>query len=251
MLIARTPADIEPVLFEYHMRLATAITEKLKGRQLDRIAEIGAGPGNFTVPFILSLGGKFERYVCVDSFTGHYAEHEPRIHENLAKRGLDKRVEIVKRDAAELHEFVSDFDLIVGHEILCDLNMEHAGKVMAACHASLKTGGVLVHSEFSPFARDRCEELLQVLNNDYSTNRPSDAKWFSPTADELAGLAHAAGFRSVEAAYVKIPIRFVGEAAIELGRRWHSDCGFFEKHKKEIFETGMGYPMEQVIYCHK
>jgi len=244
-------AQIEKALFGYHLELGSFILDRIGSRTLRKIVEIGSGSGTFTIPFLVLSEKRFERYYCIDSYTGPYSKDKDILESKIKNEGFYKYVEVIEKDAAEIDKIFSDMDLIIGHEILCDLNVEQVKQIMSACLNSLGEGGLFVHSELSPHANNRSEMLLQILNNEYSDEPISDTTWFSPTADELAGIAQKLGFTSIRVEYMKIPIKFIGEAALEMIRRWKTNESFLEKYDEEINTIGIEYPMEQILFCAK
>jgi SAM-dependent methyltransferase len=243
--------QIEKALFEYHLELVSYIMGRIESKRLVKIVEIGSGPGTFTIPLLINLEKMLEKFYCVDSYSGPYARDRNVLESKLKNEGFHEYVEVIEKDAKEINKLLSDMDIIIGHEILCDLNREQVELVMAACFHSLREGGLFVHSELSPWTGNRSEELLQISNNEYSEAPISDTTWFSPTADELAGIAHKLGFTTIYIEYKKIPIRFLKSAVIEMTRRWRVNKKFLDKYHEEIDAIGIEYPMEQILYCTK
>ena len=250
LLKVTEPEEIEDALFEYHLKLSSAILSKIKHMSPKRIVEIGSGPGTFTMPLLKELGNDFEILYCVDSYTGPYHEDRNLLESKLKDVTPNISVEIINKDARDINKILSEIDLVIGHELLCDLNSEQVEQVISSCYNVLKDGGLFVHSEFSPFALNRSEELLHILNK-YSEEPISDTKWFSPNADELSGIAYKIGFKSISVDYIKIPIKFMKNAAIEMVRRWKTKNEFLEEYQDEINKMGIEYPTEQILYCIK
>jgi SAM-dependent methyltransferase len=245
------PEQIEKALFEYHLELVTYILGRIESKRQVKIVEIGSGLGTFTIPLLINLEEMPDKFYCVDSYTGPYAQDRKVFESKLKNEGFHDYVEVIEKDAEEIDKTLSDIDLVIGHEILCDLNRKQVEHVIAACFNSLREGGLFVHSEFSPWAGNRSEELLQITNNEYSDEPISDTTWLAPTADELAGIAHKLGFTSIKIEYKKIPIKFLKSAAREMIRRWRVNKKFLEKYHEEIDAIGIEYPMEQILYCTK
>ena len=51
--------------------------------------------------------------------------------------------------------------------------------------------------------------------------------------------------------YVRIPIRFEGEGALELVKRWGPLESFYNRFREELLEVGLEFPLEQVLQCVK
>lgn len=241
------PEEIENALYQYHLELASFILTKLQQKSLKRIVEIGAGTGNLTLPLLKELDNDFENYYCVDSYAGPY-EHDKKVLESKVKPY--EKIEIINKDAREIDGLLSNIDLVIGHEVLCDLNSKQVEKVMSACYYILRDGGMFIHSELSPFAASKAEKLVHMAN-EYCEEPISDTGWFSPSADELGVTAKSIGFKSVSVEYKKIPLKFTQEAALDMLKRWKIKKEFMDKYGSEIFKTGIEYPMEQILFCIK
>lgn len=241
------PEEIENALFEYHLELASIILTKLQKKSLKRIVEIGAGSGNLTIPLMRGLENDFEKYYCVDSFFGPYEQDRKTLESKLKP---NEKIEILNIDAKEMDKTLSNIDLVIGHEVLCDLNSKQLEKVMSACFNILREGGMFIHSELSPFTSSKAEELVQIANK-FSKEPISDSKWFSPGADELAGLAKSNGFRRVNVEYRKIPLKFKKEAALDMVKTWKTKREFLDNYGGDVYNIGIEYPMEQILFCLK
>ena len=247
MIEVNERSEVEPALYKYHLELASVILKEVGNFSGKNIVEIGSGPGTFTLPLLEKLGANFDKFHCVDSYLGPYEHNKKLLESNLM--GKDKIV-VHDIDAKEVDKILKDVDLVIGHEILCDLNLKQIKQIMSACFNALRNDGLFIHSEFSPFALNESEKMLQIIN-EFSDEPISDTKWFSPTGDELAGLSADVGFESIKVEYRKIPIKFLGEAAIEMVNRWKIKREFFDKYQKELEKVGIEYPMEQILYCRK
>ena len=250
MLEISNPKDIDDALFKYHSTLASTILKELSLSSFKRIVEIGSGPGTFTIPFVEKLNNKFEILYCIDSYTGPYKHDNDILRSKLADHGLEGQLQIIKRDARDLDRHVSDIDLIIGHEVLSDLTLLQVEQLITASFNTLNKGGFFIHSEFSPIADNKSEELLHIIN-EYSQEPISDTQWFSPPADELIRLANHTGFESVQVKYKKIPIRFTHDAAIEMLARWKIKQEFLKIYSNKLEKIGIEYPSEQILICEK
>ncbi|WP_455392733.1 class I SAM-dependent methyltransferase [[Eubacterium] cellulosolvens] len=244
------PKAVDEALFEYHTTLAAFMLDKLENKSINRILEIGPGPGTFTIPFLRELNYDFEILYCVDPYPGPYKGDRKLLEEKIAAHRLKAKVEVLERDVREIDEILSDIDLVIGHEVLCDLTATQAEEVLVNCHRVLKAGGVFLHSELSPGAKNRGEELVHIMN-DYSEEPISDTNWFSPTAAELESSANRVGFSEIKVEEFKIPLKLKGPAVVELVKRWKIKTEFLEKYRDEIANSGIEFPSEQVFICTK
>jgi len=245
------PEQIDHAVYAYHIHLARSIMERIGGPNPRRIVEIGSGPGTFTIPLLETINGNFDRFYCVDSYKGDYADSRKVLDEMLSKIGLARTVDVLTKEAQELHLVARDMNLVIGHEVLCDLDMDGVSGVMKASLDSLHPGGRFVHSQLSPHWESKAERLMIEMNRDHSTGPVSKEKWFSPTADTLGSIAHRVGFKTVEVEYLRIPFRAAGEAAVEMARRWKIEDTFIDDYMDELKDPGIEYPLEQIIYLRK
>jgi len=250
MRLIKKSFEIENALSEYHTDLASTIFREVEENSFTRIVEIGSGSGTFTMPLLEVLGNSFETLFCIDSYTGPYKHDKKTLQSKLVDRNFGSKVKVIEKDIRDLGTVAKNVDLIIGHEVLCDLNSELVEQVMATCYNSLNNDGMFIHSEFSPFALNRAEELLHKIN-DSSEDPISNTTWFSPSADELGGIAYKVGFRSINVSYQKILIKFMKNAAFEMVGRWKTKDEFLQNYSEEIEKIGIEYPMEQILYCIK
>ena len=196
------------------------------------------------------MNNNFKIFHCIDPYLGPYKGDRQVFESKLIEKKIKDKVEITECDAREIDKLFSDIDLIIGHEMLSDLNSKQVSQVLATSHKALKPGGIFVHAEFSPIAITRGEELLHIFN-DFSQDSASNTDWFSPTADELAALAQKNGFRTLSVDYIKIQLQFKKQAATEMLKKWKIGSKYFEKYQREIDNIGFEFPMEQILYCTK
>jgi len=250
MIIIAKAEKVDDALFEYHLELVSFIKNKIKNIACRKIVEIGSGPGTFTLPLLKEFGGNFEIFYCIDSYLGPYSKDRQVLETKLAAKDIRNKVKIIEKNALEMDSLLSEIDLVIGHEVFCTLSPKHLRRVISVCYNVLGPGGRLIHSDFAPFALNRSEELVQIIN-DYSEEDLSEIPWFSPPAEELAKISYKCGFREINLDYIKLPIKFKNTAALGLLRRWQTKNEFIDKYHAELTEFGIEFPMEQILYCRK
>lgn len=250
MVVLRSIEDVRPALFQYHSQLAKGVLALLGPRRLDCIVEIGAGSGAFTLPLLEALGDAPVSLVCVDTFRGIYSSSRPVLEAGLASTGSLRRVKVLEGDARRLDALCRSVDLVVGHDVLCEFDEQGIYDVLQASNRALAAGGTFIHSGLSPIATCRAEELV-ILADDNPNDGRKEQQWFSPPDDILVPLAGRAGFDIADVESTKIPIRFVGEAALEVMRLWNTSEEFIERHREELDTVGIELPAEQVLVCRK
>jgi SAM-dependent methyltransferase len=244
------PLEIDEAISEYNRTLVEQLLTKIQFNLKNTIVEIGSGGGCFTLPLLGELKDDFENFYCIDSYNGPYKEDMKELQGKLLNMDLLDRVEIITRDAVELDQMFSDVDLIIGHDMLCELNDAQIKKVLTVSYHALQKNGLFIHSELAPIAQNRAEELVH-LANEYSAEPLSEIYCFSPNANDLVEMAVEVGFQIINVDFIKVPIRFKHDAAIEMIARWKTKTEFLNKYENEVFEIGLEYPMEQILCCRK
>jgi SAM-dependent methyltransferase len=133
---------------------------------------------------------------------------------------------------------------------LCELTRKDTQKAVNEIYRILRPGGVFVHGVLSPYPENKAQELV-ILADEYSADLLFEKEWFSPPADELAGMLHQAGFSAIGVKYFEEVLRFEGDIAFEQVKTWMTKPEFFEKYSEDLKNHGLEYPMEQVVYCWK
>lgn len=241
-MIIRKPEEIESVLTEYYGNLAQFMVNLVKTPDDAVILEPGCGDGALTVHLLGLLPGS--TVICYDLFGGVYE----RDLDILKERSVDMR--IVKGDVRTMGIHTESVDFVISNELLCDLSRNDARKTIDEFYRILREGGAFVHGCLSPCPETRAQELV-IIADGYSADPLFDHDWFSPPADELAGMLHSAGFQGITVKYFEDCVKFLGDAAFCHMKEWVLKPEFFEKYSSEIKSCGIEYPIEQVIYCRK
>lgn len=244
------PEALHGALEEYHQRIAGIILDSIAPLEPRSIVEMGAGSGHMTIPILIQLDGKFREYLCVDPYTGPYSHDRCVLESRLRNIPETDGVTIIQFDIADIEDHASDVDLILGHDVFCDLQGDHIERILASCFNILKDDGFLIHTGFSPIATTESEKLVHLIN-EHAMDPISDTTWFSPGGDYLASIAHRTGFRGVDIRYERVNLRFKGDAAIEMARVWSVSDPFLGDHENEIRRIGIAFPMEQILICRK
>jgi len=250
MVVINDPQMIDEALFTYNEQLASEIIKHLGDFTPKRIVEIGSGDGTFTIPFIQKMSNSLAEFHCVDTFEGPYSGNNVILERRLKESMLWNSVTIQKMDAASMNLQLHDIDLIIGHEVLCDLNEEKVNQVLSSAYHTLENNGYFIHSDLSPAFTSRSEELV-ILADSYSIHSLSTTEWFSPHADDLARICYDIGFRSIAFHFTKIRLIFRESAALSLLDSWGTEKSFFHKYESDLKNYGLEFPMEQILICRK
>lgn len=250
MIEVENPLEIDNAISEYNRILVEQLLVKIQSNLRNTIVEIGSGNGCFTLPLLGELKDDFENFYCIDSYDGQYKEDVNELHGKLLNMDMLDRVKIITRNATDLDLLFSDVDLIIGHDLLCELNNDQITKMLTVSYHALRENGLFIHSELAPIAQNRAEELVHIANK-YSAEPLSEIYCFSPNANDLVEIAIEVGFRIINVDFIKVPIRFKHDAAIEMIERWKTKTEFLNKYENEVLNIGLEYPMEQILCCRK
>ncbi|MBU7013480.1 MAG: methyltransferase domain-containing protein [Theionarchaea archaeon] len=241
-MIARTREEIEPVLAKYYDALAQFMVGLAEIPEHAVILEAGCGDGALTTHLSHLL--QESRILCYDLYRGVYE----RDLNTLKERALN--ISIIKGDVRDMCIHTGSVDFIVSNELLCDLSRNDTQKTINEFHRILREGGTFVHGCLSPYPETRAQELV-IIADAYSADPLFDHDWFSPPADELAGVLHSAGFSGITVEYFLTPVKLSGDAALCHLKEWVLKPEFFEDYSAEINCCGVEYPVEQVVSCQK
>ena len=241
MNIARETEEIEPSLMLYYSKLAEFMVQLIDIPEASVIFEPGCGHGALTAS-LLPLIKRYSKYICYDFYSGVYQE-------SLGKIRKKKMKTIVVGDVREISLCSDSIDIIFSNELLCELTRNDAQRAINEFYRVLKNKGTLVHGVLSPYPENAAQELV-ILADTYSAEPIFPKQWFSPPADELAGMLHKAGFSRILVNYFEETIKFEGEAAFQMLHNWVTKPEFFEKYSENVRRHGLEYPMGQIV-CSK
>ncbi|MGA1819724.1 MAG: class I SAM-dependent methyltransferase [Thermoplasmatota archaeon] len=237
-------------LFDYNSTLAEEILSRMRRRDLSRIVEFGAGSGLFTLPLLEKLYPSFEEYIVADPYPGPYTKDREVLVKRLREAGYSDKVRIEKVPIWNISKKVNEVDLIIGHDVFCDLTMDQVKDSLRAGIEVLSDGGLFVHSGLSPNAATPSERLLMKLDS-YSSTPLVKGNWFSPGSEFLFVISREVGFNDVSIHEVKVPLTLFGTDARELLKQWNIKKGALVRYKDQIDKVGIEFPREQVIICRK
>ncbi len=242
MVLVHRKEDIPSCTEKYYYALARFMVNLVDIPDNCIILEPGCGHGALT-GFLQSLIDNYSKYICYDLYSGVYEESLLEIRKKSVK-------DIIIGDVREISMHTESVDLIFSNELLCELTREGCAKTMGEVYRVLKPHGVFVHGVLSPYPENRAQELV-VLADDYSAEPLFPKEWFSPPADELAGMLHQAGFSHIGVQYFEGTLKYEGEAAFQILQDWVTSPQFLKRYVKDVKEHGLELPMEQVIFCQK
>ena len=235
-------------LFEYHSILVEEILKLIRPSFYNRIIEFGSGSGLFTIPLINRLYDKMKEFIIVDPFPKPYLENKEILLRRIKETHYDNKVILSEIPAWEMNKEFSDVDLIIGHDVFCDLSREQIKEVLESGNKTLNRNGIFVHSGLSPNATSEAERLLIELDMFSSTPLIED-NWFSPNSKILIELTRDIGFEDIYIQEIKIPFKLYGEEALLLIKEWNIREEVVKKFERDINEIGIEFPKEQILVC--
>ncbi|MGA1848959.1 MAG: class I SAM-dependent methyltransferase [Thermoplasmatota archaeon] len=235
-------------LFDYNKKLVEEIFDRADPGSFSRVVEFGAGSGLFTIPLLERIHDLVEEYIIFDPFPGPYRMEKGILKRRLKEAGFSDRITIREKPIGEAHKEVDSVDLIIGHDVFCDLSMKQIKDTLRSCKGVLGEGGVLVHSGLSATATAKGERLLIKLDG-CSYRSVIKGHWFSPGSEFLYAISREVGFSIVNVHEVKIPLKLQGKTAMSLIKEWNIREDALRKYEKEINETGIEFPKEQILVC--
>lgn len=243
MIVIQREEDVEQGLTLYYSLLAEYMVTLADIGDDSIILEAGCGTGALTAALLSQLDS-YSAYICYDLYSGVY---EPSLQEILSR---ELPTDIVMGDVRAISFHTDSIDIIFSNELLCELTRHGTQEAIQEFYRILKPGGYFIHGVLSPYPENRAQELV-LLADTYSAEPVFPKEWFSPPADELAGMLHRAGFSAIHVCYFEESVRFEGEIAFTTVQEWVTKPEFFEEYSKDLERYGLDYPMEQVVCSQK
>jgi len=245
--------DLEAAKEEWYERLSEFMVRLVEWSDVSVVLEAGCGSGRLTMPLVAKIGKRC-RFIAYDLSAGPYEGDLEILREGVLARGIGDVVETIYGDVRDMKTIANkSVDLIISHELFCELNRVGLELASKEFYRILKPKGQMVHAELSPVGENRAQELLIEANLSYSleTMLPECSFWFSPTVDDVAVLMRKTGFKDIRAYFFEVGLRFSYPVAIEQLTKWNIDSRFMEKYGKELREHGIEFPLEHVVVCKK
>ncbi|MBN1540301.1 MAG: hypothetical protein JW939_09175 [Candidatus Thermoplasmatota archaeon] len=237
-------------LFEYNSRLVDEVLRRKPISTCKRVVEFGSGSGLFTIPLMDKLHEDVEEYIIVDPYEGPYIKDRESLARRIRESGYSGKARILKVPVWGMRGKVEDVDLVIGHDVFCDLTMYQVKNAMMAGKDVLREGGFFIHSGLSPNASTAAERLLMKLDSHTSTPLVEN-NWFSPGSEFLFVISREAGFGDITIHEVKIPLLLSGNDAMSILKEWNIEDKVLKKYQKQIDEIGIEFPGEQILICRK
>jgi ubiquinone/menaquinone biosynthesis C-methylase UbiE len=243
------PAELDGAMSRQYARVAQAY-RTLLGKKRKRIAEIGCGRGQLTIPL-----AKIEpnlRFILVDRFTGlGYSGSYNVLISKLKEAKLAKRASIVQSDYRRWLERQQSesYDAVISSEFLSEIDVAETHRFIRECYRILKTGGMTIHSDLSPIPRNPRQKLLIKADSNPRWTCTTPNIWFSPNPNLVTAELRRSGFHRIRKGVIRSHLILKGAVGKKLLANTKS--AFFEKHKKQLDQSGLELPDWVVISAVK
>jgi cyclopropane fatty-acyl-phospholipid synthase-like methyltransferase len=240
--ILTTPSELAGAWSRQYDRVAAVFAELL-GSEKQRIAEVGCGSGQLTVP--LAKHSMNLRFILVDRFVGtNYSKNHKALLRNLRKARLTKRARIVVSDYMRWVTTQENeaYDGIITSEFVPELNSDETRQFIQECYRILKPEGVTIHSFLSPIPRNLRQRLLITADSNPLWTRTPPREWFSPKPELIARELRKAGFHRIRRNSIRAQLIMKADAA----KSWLKDAevraNFYEQHARQLNKDGLEVP---------
>ncbi len=243
------PAELDGAMSRQYERVAE-VYWTLLGKKRRSIAEIGCGRGQLTIP--LAKIAPNLRLILVDRFTGlGYSGSYDTLVSKLKEAKLAKRASIVQSDYRRWLEGQQgeSYDVVISSEFLSEIDGAETHRFIRKCYRILNTGGMTIHSGLSPIPRNPRQELLIKADSSPRWTRTTPNVWFSPNPNLVMAELRRSGFHRIRKRVIQSNLTLKGTIGKKLLANTKS--AFFEKHKKQLDQSGLELPDWVIISAVK
>ena len=239
------PSDLEAAWSKQYDRLARIFAKTL-GKKNRRVAEIGCGRGQLTIP--LAKQAANVQLVLVDRFadtkTGSYSKSYKLLVSNLRKAKLKGRARIVVSDYLKWVTAQSDgtYDAVISTEFLPEIDSAEVRHLMQACYRLLKPRGVTIHSFLSPIPRNSRQRLMIIADSNPVWTRTPPKEWFSPRPERVIRELRNSGFQQIRRITIRSHLIIKADAAESSLKSWEVRASFYKAYKKQLNKSGLEIP---------
>ena len=240
--VVKDPAGLEAAWSKQYDKLAQIFADIL-GSKRQRVAEIGCGRGQFTIP--LARRARNLRFVLVDRFVGtNYSKNYNALLHDLKTAGFARRAQIVVSDYMNWIRSQKDdtYDAVVSSEFLPELDSEGTHRFIGGCYRVLKPRTVTIHAFLSPTPRNPRQGLLiRADSNPLWTNTPPK-EWFSPKPALVVRELKKFGFHQIRKNTIRTHLIMKADAAKSWLTSAEVKASFFERYGRVLCSSGLEAP---------
>ncbi len=222
-------------------RLAKRFSSLLTDKKDSTLLELGCGRGQLTIPLARSFGGGIIA-------TDNELKNIEALKKNIKINHLNGKVTPVFADAASIELDKSSLDAIVSNFFLGWVDEDSFKDIMRRLKSTLKTGGIVVHSDFSPLPENPSQEIA-LEQGFFKNNTDPSQKWWSPV--EVEKVLMDTGFKSIDVASFDWEMTLDSHLAVEQLKRWGAKPGFINANKGILKTHGMELPRSFIVTARK
>jgi cyclopropane fatty-acyl-phospholipid synthase-like methyltransferase len=236
------PSDLETAWAKQYETLAHIFAD-LIGKKDQRVAEIGCGRGQLTVP--LAKRATNLRFVLVDRFVGtNYSKNYNALLCALTKARLSKRAHVVVSDYMKWLTNQNDetYRAVLSSEFIPEIDSGETHRFIEECYRVLEPRGVTIHSFLSPVPRNFRQRLLITADANLRWTRTPPKEWFSPKPELVIKELRNSGFHRMWKTTLRANLIMKGDAAKSWLKRAEVRASFYVTYKKELIQSGLEVP---------
>jgi ubiquinone/menaquinone biosynthesis C-methylase UbiE len=240
--ILTEPSELAAAWSKQYEKLAQIFVNTL-GKKNWKIAEIGCGSGQLTIP--LAKHAVNAQFVLVDRFVGSvYSQNYKALLTNLKKAKLIGHARIVVSDCLKWITIQGDetYDAVISSEFLPEIDSAETRHLMQECYRLLKPGGVTVHSFLSPVPRNSRQRLLIIADSNPVWTKTPPKEWFSPKPELVIRELRKSGFQRICKTTFRSRLIMKADAARSWLKSGEVKASFYEKHKMQVNKGGLEIP---------
>lgn len=244
--VVSEPSRLDAAWSNQYEKLAQVFADALGNRR--RIAEVGCGRGQLTIP--LARRSTKLRFILVDRFVGtNYSKNYKALVCNLSKARLSKRAEIVVSDYTEWarRQKAATYEAVISSEFIPELNSGETHQFIRECYRILKPEGLAAHSFLSPIARNFRQSLLIKADSNPLWTRTPPKQWFSPKPELVIKELRKSGFHRIRKTTLATRLVMKADAAKSWLKSAEVKSNFYGRHEKLLNESGLEVPDWAVV----
>jgi len=236
------PRELTPAWSRQYERAARVFSDML-GKKSGRIAEIGCGNGQLTIP--LAKRAPHVHFTLVDRFVGtnYYTNYRVLVGK-LQKEKLRRRAVIVVSDYMKWLSKQDDntFDAVISSEFIPEIDSGETHQFIQECYRITKAEGATVHSFLSPLPRNHRQELLITADSNPLWTHTPPKEWFSPPRELVLREMRKSRFQRIQQTTFRSRLIMKADAAKNWLKTGEMKASFYKKHKTELDEGGLEVP---------
>jgi len=237
--IVADPSELAAAWSRQYERLAQTFADVL-GKKNRKIAEIGCGSGQLTIP--LAKHAAKAQFALVDRYGGSaYSQNYEALRSNLKKAKLTGRARVGVSDYLKWIATQGDgvYDAVISSEFLPEIDSADTSRFIQECYRIMRSGGVTAHSFLSPVPRNSGQKLLIMADSNPIWTKKPPKEWFSPEPALVTSELRKSGFHGIRKTAKRSYLIMKAEAARCWLKAGEVKASFYEKHKTQLNKDGL------------